>query len=127
MESFSLWWDGLSLILKFYWCIAIPFTVFFLLQLIASFIGGGEAPDHIGDAQGETDHGIPFQFLTLKNLVGFFTIFSWTGIACLQAGLSQGITLLISTVAGLKGTPVLIEPRVATAAQLPVRRGVVMS
>ncbi len=101
MESFSLWWEGLSLILKFYWCIAIPFTLFFLLQLIASFIGGDDGPDHIGDVHVETDHGIPFQFLTLKNLVGFFTIFAWTGIACLQAGLSQGVTLLISTIAGL--------------------------
>jgi hypothetical protein len=42
-----------------------------------------------------------FQFLTLKILVGFFTIFSWTGIACIDAGFSTGITLLISTLAGL--------------------------
>lgn len=101
MESFNLWWDGLSVILKIYWCIAVPFTAFFLLQLIASFLGGGDSPDHIGDSHAETDHGIPFQFLTLKNLVGFFTIFAWTGIACITGGLSLGLTLLISTSAGL--------------------------
>jgi membrane protein implicated in regulation of membrane protease activity len=101
MESFSLWWAGLSLVLKIYWGIAIPFTVFFLLQLIASFLGGGDAPDHMGDAEVDADHGIPLQFLTLKNLVGFFTIFSWTGIACSEAGFSQGLTLFISALAGL--------------------------
>jgi hypothetical protein len=101
MENFGAWWDGLDLLLKIYWGIAVPFTVFFLLQLIFSFLAGGDAPDHIGDAQIDLDYDIPFQFLTLKNLVGFFTIFAWTGIACSQAGLAPGLTLFISTAAGL--------------------------
>jgi hypothetical protein len=53
------------------------------------------------DAEIEGDTGIPFQFLTLKNLVAFFTIFSWTGIACIDSGLSEISSLLIATVAGL--------------------------
>jgi hypothetical protein len=81
MESFGTWWEGLSVILKIYWGIAVPFTLFFVLQLILSFFGA-ESPDDLPDAEIEADHGIPFQFLTLKNLIGFFTIFSWTGIAC---------------------------------------------
>jgi membrane protein implicated in regulation of membrane protease activity len=101
MESFGAWWDGLSLILKIYWCIAIPFTIFFLGQLIMSFMGGGDAPDDLPDSEVTGDHGISFQFLTLKNLVGFFAIFAWTGIACLDGGLSVGLSLLISVMAGL--------------------------
>ena len=100
MESFSTWWEGLSLVLKIYWCMAVPFTLFFILQLIFSFIGA-DSPDDLPDSEIESDHGIPFQFLTLKNLIGFFTIFSWTGIACVDAGYSNGITLLISTLAGI--------------------------
>ncbi len=100
MEAFSAWWEGLSVVLKIYWCIAIPFTLFFVLQLILSF-SGSDSPDDLPDAETDADHGIPFQFLTLKNLVGFFTIFSWTGIACIDSGLSNGITLLIATLAGL--------------------------
>ncbi len=90
----------MSGVLKIYWSLAVPFTLFFVLQLILSFFGG-DSPDDLPDSEIEADHGISFQFLTVKNLVGFFTIFSWTGIACIDAGLSNGITLLISTVAGL--------------------------
>jgi membrane protein implicated in regulation of membrane protease activity len=100
METFNQWWEGLSLILKIYWAIAIPFTVFFLLQLIVSFLGG-DTPDDLPDHDTASDHGIGFQFLTIKNLVGFFTIFAWTGIACSNAGLSIFLTLLFSTLAGL--------------------------
>ena len=100
MENFGAWWEGLSGVLKIYWSLAVPFTLFFVLQLILSFFGG-DSPDDLPDSEIEADHGISFQFLTVKNLVGFFTIFSWTGIACIDAGLSNGITLLISTVAGL--------------------------
>ncbi len=100
MEGFNTWWEGLSLILKIYWCIAVPFTIFFLLQLVLSFLGG-DVTDSTVDVDIETDHGISFQFLTLKNMVGFFTIFSWTGIACIDAGFSQPVTLLISSAAGL--------------------------
>jgi len=100
MEAFGTWWEGLTVILKIFWGIAVPFTLFFVLQLILSFFGA-ESPDDLPDAEIEADHGIPFQFLTLKNLIGFFTIFSWTGIACLESGLSTALTLLIASIAGL--------------------------
>jgi hypothetical protein len=101
MENLDTWWSGLSPLLKMYWCIAIPFTVFFLLQLVLSLFAGGDAPDDLPDNEVESDHGISFQFLTLKNLVGFFTIFGWTGIACLDGGLSNGLSLVISAISGL--------------------------
>ncbi len=100
MEAFGTWWEGLGIVLKIYWAMAVPFTLFFVLQLAISFLGG-DSPDDLPDSDVEADHGIPFQFLTLKNLIGFFTIFSWTGIACIHAGFSTGVTLVISTIAGL--------------------------
>lgn len=100
MENFNQWWDGLSLILKIYWTIALPFTLFFLLQLVVSFFGG-DTPDDLPDSDIDSDHGIGFQFLTLKNMVGFFTIFGWTGIACVESGLSLLLTIIISVAAGL--------------------------
>lgn len=100
MESFGTWWEGLSTVLKIYWCLAVPFTLFFILQLILSFMGA-DSPDDLPDSEIESDHGIPFQFMTLKNLIGFFTIFSWTGIASVEAGYSNGISLLFSLIAGL--------------------------
>ena len=101
MESYSAWWAALSPALKIYWAIAIPFSVFFLLQMIFSLLGGGEHPDNVVDMDVETDHGISFQFLTVKNMIGFFTIFSWTGIAGTNVGWSSGLTLVVATLSGL--------------------------
>ena len=100
MSDFSSWWDGLSLILKIYWGLAIPFTLFFILQLILTF-AVGDVVDDTPDAEVDADSGVAFQFFTLKNMVAFFTIFSWTGIACIDSGLSTGVSLFVSILAGL--------------------------
>lgn len=101
VEQYTQWWEALSLLQKIYWTIAVPFTIFFLLQLILTVVGGDIDGDLATDAEIETDTGVPFQFLTLKNLVAFFSIFAWTGIACLDSGVSEGWSLVASTVAGL--------------------------
>lgn len=101
MSDFSNWWEGLSFSLKIYWGLAIPFTLFFILQLVVSFFGG-DTPDDTPDVDAEVDadSGTPFQFLTLKNLVAFLTIFGWTGIACIDSGLSETTSLILAIVAG---------------------------
>ncbi len=101
MGDLNAWWAGLSFSLKFYWILAVPFTLFFLLQLLLSFFGGGDVPDDTPDAEVEADTGIGFQFFTLKNLIAFFTIFSWTGIACIDMGISESTAAIIAFVAGL--------------------------
>jgi hypothetical protein len=101
MSDFNVWWTGLSLALKIYWAIAIPFTLFFVLQLIFSFFGGGDLPDDTPDADVDADTGVAFQFLTVKNLISFFTVFAWTGIACIDSGLSELQSVIISLIAGL--------------------------
>jgi len=99
MESFSDWWSGLSLMLKIYWSLALPFTIIFVLQVILSFLGGDTADD-VPDAEVSADHGLGFQFFTLKNFIGFFTIFGWAGIAMTESGASNGLSLLVATIAG---------------------------
>lgn len=97
-------WQSLMLIEKIYWCIAIPFSVLFLIQIIMTFFGGdfdGVEADGDADVSVESDTGIDFQFITFKNLVAFFTLFGWTGVACLDGGLSVGKSVIISTLAGL--------------------------
>lgn len=100
-ENFPAWWDGLILLEKIYWGLAIPFTLLFLFQVIVTFIGGDIPEDSTVDIDIEADDGIGFHFFTLKNLIAFFTIFSWTGIACLDSGFSNGVSILCSVVAGL--------------------------
>lgn len=101
MNSFTEWWEGLSFSLMVYWAIAVPFSVFFMLQLIWSFFGGDDVPDDTPDADINADAGIHFQFFSIKNLIGFFTIFGWTGIAAIDSGLSQATALIVALAAGL--------------------------
>ncbi|MCL1821491.1 MAG: hypothetical protein FWG22_01570 [Prolixibacteraceae bacterium] len=104
MLNISIWWEALTMPLKIYWVIAIPATLLFIIQLVMTFVGGDLSDaEAMGDSDAavEGDHGIEFQFITLKNLIAFFTIFGWTGIACLNSGVNVGLSALISAVAGL--------------------------
>lgn len=101
--SFESWWNAMENAEKLYWLIALPFTAIFLVQLVMTFLGGDigidDSTDH--DVTVEHDHGIGFQFISIKNLVGFFAIFGWTGVAMLNGGKNVGLTVLISVFAGL--------------------------
>jgi hypothetical protein len=66
-----------------------------------TFIGNESGDLGNVDSDIEGDTGIGFQFITFKNLIGFFTIFGWSGIACIDAGLSNPITIVISLICGL--------------------------
>lgn len=102
--SLETWWQPMEIAEKIYWCIAIPFSIVFIIQLIMTLVGGDfDSTSSTGDADVsvDSDGGIGFQFISIKNLIGFFTIFSWTGIACTAAGLQPTLTVVISLVAGL--------------------------
>lgn len=95
------WWNQLTSFEKIFWIIAIPATVAFIIQLVTTFLGGDIDADLEVDTEIETDHGAGVQFFTVKNLIAFFTIFAWTGIACIDAGLSKGLVVFIAFLAGL--------------------------
>ncbi|GGG37166.1 hypothetical protein GCM10011414_03190 [Croceivirga lutea] len=96
------WFAALTLFEKIYWIVAIVGSGFLLVLMVMTLIGG-DADDMGGDvdAEVEGDGGIGFQFLSFKNLMGFFTIFGWSGISCLDNGLSTGLTVFISVICGL--------------------------
>lgn len=100
--SITNWFSQLPVFEKVYWSIAILFTLLFLVQNAMSLFGG----DHDGatgdvDEMLDADDGIGFQFFTIRNLFGFFTIFGWSGLAAIHAGQSGVLVIVISTVAGL--------------------------
>ncbi|MCL5246753.1 hypothetical protein M4I21_13085 [Cellulophaga sp. 20_2_10] len=96
------WYASLELFPKIYWSIALIGSVVLVIFLLLSLIGG-DADDFDGDvdAEVEGDSGVGFQFLSIKNLSGFFAIFGWTGVACIEAGFSIILTILISIICGL--------------------------
>lgn len=94
------WFSNLELFPKIYWSIALLGSFIFMIIMIITFIGG-DTNELDTDTEIEGDTGIGFQFITFKNLIGFFTLFGWSGIACIDAGLSKPVTILISLVCGL--------------------------
>ena len=95
------WFANLDFLSKFYWLIALLGSFVFIIVIILSFVGGDADEIEGLDSEVESDTGIGFQFITFKNLVGFFTIFGWSGVACIDAGLSTPLTFIISTFCGL--------------------------
>lgn len=95
------WFSSLEWFPKIYWAIAIIASLNFIVTIIMSLMGGDA--DELGDVDAEIDGdtGIGFQFITYKNLVGFFTIFGWSGIACIDEGFSKPTTIIISLICGL--------------------------
>jgi hypothetical protein len=102
--SFAESWETMLFLEKLYWCFAIPFSLLFLIQLVLTFFGGdmdAVEVDSDVDMSIEQDTGISFQFISLKNLIAFFTVFGWAGISSINAGLENWLTILISTVSGI--------------------------
>ncbi len=95
------WFNALAWFPKVFWMIAIIASFIFIVTIIMSFAGGDTEDFGDVDADIDGDTGIGFQFITFKNLVGFFTIFGWSGIACIDAGLSQTLTIIIAIGCGL--------------------------
>lgn len=97
------WFSSLELFERIYWIFAFPSTIVFLVIMVMTFIGGDT---DMGDADMDTgadadDAGAGFQFFTFKNLVGFFLIFSWSGIACVRSGFGDTAVIVISVICGL--------------------------
>jgi membrane protein implicated in regulation of membrane protease activity len=93
------WFSNLEFLPKVYWLVAIIGSLVFSVVMVMAFSGGDA--DDIGDVDSDIDAGAGFQFISFKNLVGFFTIFGWSGIACIDAGLSTPLTIIISVISGL--------------------------
>jgi hypothetical protein len=119
----SAWWNYLGGFEKFFWSLAIPFTVLFIIQMIMLAVGidnGGDAEGGFGDVDGDfgevdTDIGdvdgdfdtdidgdtsmkIPlnFRLFTMRNLIIFGTIFSWAGIVGVKNDYSKVKTLIFA-------------------------------
>lgn len=83
--------QGFELIL---WSIALFFSLLFLLQTVFSLFTGSDHGDM--DVDGEIGH----QFFTIKNMIAFFTMFGWAGLAAYKANLNNGVVIIIALSSG---------------------------
>jgi len=94
--------NSMSSLEQAYWIIALVGSAVFLIIFALTFIGGADTDMEADASEFEVDDGgVGFQFFTFKNVVAFFTIFGWTGVTCIDNGLSTSITLILSILAGL--------------------------
>ncbi|WP_452220050.1 hypothetical protein [Lacinutrix salivirga] len=92
------WFSNLEAFEQFFWIIALIGSLVFGFVIVTTF-AGVDGTDDLDSV--ETDTGIGFQFITFKNLVGFFTIFGWIGIACINADFSRPVTVITAFGCGL--------------------------
>lgn len=98
-------WSEVGMFEQVFWVITIPATVIFLILLVLTVFGGDADTDIDVDTDIDSDIAsgdyIPFQFLSLKNIVAFFTVFGWSGIGFVNAGLSYWLVILLATLCGI--------------------------
>lgn len=97
--SFDAWWEGQMVFSKIYWLITIPATIIFLFQLALTFRNSDSKNESLKTDNDETK--IAYQPISFRNLIGFFAIFGWSGLACIDSGLSVESTILTSFLCGL--------------------------
>ncbi|OQP67716.1 hypothetical protein [Niastella populi] len=99
--SITTWWEHLASFEKILWGIAIIFSTIYLVQSTLS-LSGGDVDHADGDADAAIDHddGMDYQFFTIKNMIAFFTMFGWAGLAAHYGGLGNMATVLVAFVAG---------------------------
>lgn len=99
--SFTSWWQHLETFEKILWGIALAFSAFYLLQSLLS-LAGGDADHATGDSDSSIDHddGLGYQFFTIKNMIAFFTMFGWVGIASHASGMNKLATILVAFAGG---------------------------
>ena len=89
-------------LLKAFWYIALPVSIFFLLQTVMTFIGlSGTSADVAIDTDGGDSGDLPFDLFTLRNLVNFLLGFSWTGISLYNKFENKAVLIAIAIVIGI--------------------------
>ncbi|MBO4907024.1 MAG: NfeD family protein [Bacteroidaceae bacterium] len=119
-ESLSLWYTGLTPLLRLLWACAIVASVIFIIQNVLMLIGLGEmdsdadfdvSTDASGDIDVDAAHadghdgtlgsaGI-FSLFTLRNFINFFLGFGWGGISLSNTIESRGWLIVASVICGL--------------------------
>jgi membrane protein implicated in regulation of membrane protease activity len=97
-------WSELGIFEQIFWLIAIPSTVVFLVLLGMTIFGGDVSDTDIDtniDAHIADGDSIPFQFLSLKNIVAFFAVFGWSGIGFINAGMAAWLVVILAVICGL--------------------------
>ncbi len=102
-----MFWENLSTLAKVLFCTGIGATAILLVQIILMLIGF--AGDAFGDVDGDVDAdgdvdldgaGDGIGLFTIKGLVAFFSIGSWTGFAMDVSGCNEVLSICVAVLVG---------------------------
>jgi len=105
METVTTWFNGLEPTMRVYWGIAIFTSTIFIIQMVMTFIGIGDAD--AGDADfdlgsdasdGTLDAGGTLQLFSVRNIVNFLLGIGWGGV-CLSAYIHNQALLALAALA----------------------------
>lgn len=91
------WWDALQLEKQIFYGIGLISLALVIIQLFLSVIGAGI--EHF-DLPGSGEHGSGLGVLSIRSVTAFFLGFGWTGVICLNNGLSLPIAIAAAFAAG---------------------------
>ena len=83
--------QNLDPLLRTFWYIAIPVSLFFIIQTIMTFVGGSDVG--FGDSLGD--------LFSLRSLVNFLLGFGWGGIALFPLIPSKPVLITVAVLIGL--------------------------
>lgn len=88
--------EGISVLEKIYWILAVPFSVAFIIQLITAIIGLSGDQDSLEGTS--CDDGIDpgLRLFSIRNIIIFFTVTGWAGIAGIHAGFNTASIMFSS-------------------------------
>jgi hypothetical protein len=93
--------ENLEPLLQTFWYVAIPTSVFFILQTIMTFVGAESSHGIGGDFHGDLSGGhTPFELFSLRNLVNFLLGFSWSGISFYASIPNKTLLIVLSLLVG---------------------------
>ncbi len=99
MNSLNIWWSTIPPFEQLFWYFAIPASLALLILLALTLIGIDDLEfDADIDGDGFFDD---FPLLSIRNLISFFTLFGWVGIAMSRDGHGSGITIITAFSAGM--------------------------
>lgn len=102
------WWDSLTVLQQGFACIGIPATLILVIQtvLLMFGIGDGEGADADIDPDGfdlgeaaSADNGLTL--FTVRGIVAMFCVGGWAGIVFVDLGLSNLLSIILSSVCGI--------------------------
>lgn len=123
------WFDSLSLIEQVFVWIAAPASLILIIQTVILFFGGGSDSGldsdvsglHVhepgldadmdvdlsghgaGDVHSEMFDGSTsagLQFVTMRGIIALLTVFGWTGLCAMQAGLAEAPSIAVAALLG---------------------------